>query len=155
MAQEIPNNMTQSNSSQPPIIKYGEGDSTLQAVGGLTGLRTLVETFYRIMANTTEFRPLFDMHPGDLETTIDKLTSFLSGWMGGERLYSKKYGKMHLPQAHAHLIVTEKEKAMWLNCMAAALDELKYSEELKGYLLPQLEFPAERIRQVSAATHQL
>ncbi len=147
--------MTKSNSSLPPLIKYGEGDSTLQAVGGLTGLRTLVETFYRIMENTPEFRPLFDMHPGDLETTIDKLTSFLSGWMGGERLYSKKYGSLHLPQAHAHLIVTEKEKAMWLNCMAAALDELKYSEELKGYLLPQLEFPAERIRQVSAAKHNL
>ena len=155
MAREIQNNMTNSSSPTNPLIQYGEGDSTLQAVGGLTGLRHLVETFYRIMENTPEFRPLFDMHPGDLETTIDKLTSFLSGWMGGERLYSKKYGSLHLPQAHAHLIVTEKEKAMWLNCMAAALDELKYSEELKGYLLPQLEFPAERIRQVSAAKHNL
>ncbi|TYL46518.1 group II truncated hemoglobin [Marinomonas sp. IMCC 4694] len=135
--------------SQPPT--YGEADGTLQAIGGLSGLQTLVETFYRIMENTPEFRPLFDMHPNDIEVTIDKLVCFLSGWMGGERLFSKKYGPISLPQAHAHLVVTEKEKAMWLDCMAAALDELDYSEDLKAYLLPQLAFPAERIRQVSAA----
>jgi hemoglobin len=140
--------MTDSN---PPV--YGESDGTLQKVGGLAGLQTLVETFYRIMENTPEFRPLFDMHPNNLELTIDKLVSFLSGWMGGERLFTKKYGPISLPQAHAHLIITEKEKAMWLNCMAAALDELGYPEDGKAYLLPKLEFPAERIRQVSAARH--
>lgn len=137
--------------SNPSV--YGEGDATLQAVGGLTGLQSLVETFYHIMENTPQFRPLFDMHPSSIELTIDKLVSFLSGWMGGEKLFSKKYGPISLPQAHAHLIVTEKEKAMWLNCMAAALDELGYPEDLKAYLLPKLEFPAERIRQVSAARH--
>jgi hemoglobin len=93
------------------------------------------------------------MHPNNLELTIDKLVSFLSGWMGGEKLFTKKYGPISLPQAHAHLIITEKEKAMWLNCMAAALDELGYPEDVKAYLLPKLEFPAERIRQVSAARH--
>ncbi len=132
---------------------YGEGDGTLHAVGGLFGLQTLVETFYRIMENTPEFRPLFGMHPNNIELTIDKLVSFLSGWMGGEKLFSINYGPISLPQTHAHLVVTEKEKSMWLNCMAAALDELNYPEELKAYLLPQLEFPAERIRQVSAARH--
>ena len=137
--------------SNPPV--YGESDGTLQKVGGLAGLQSLVEAFYRIMENTPEFRPLFDMHPNNLELTIDKLVSFLSGWMGGERLFTKKYGPISLPQAHAHLIITEKEKAMWLNCMAAALDELGYPEDVKAYLLPKLEFPAERIRQVSAARH--
>ncbi|MFQ3186565.1 group II truncated hemoglobin [Marinomonas primoryensis] len=137
--------------SNPPV--YGESDGTLQKVGGLAGLQSLVEAFYRIMENTPEFRPLFDMHPNNLELTIDKLVSFLSGWMGGEKLFTKKYGPISLPQAHAHLIITEKEKAMWLNCMAAALDELGYPEDVKAYLLPKLEFPAERIRQVSAARH--
>lgn len=143
--------MTNSHSPTPPLVQYGKGDNTLQAVGGLTGLRVLVQTFYRLMENTPEFRPLFDMHPSNIALTIDKLTAFLSGWMGGERLYAKTYGEINLPQAHAHLIVTEKEKAMWLDCMAAALNELEYSEELTHYLLPQLAFPAERIRQVSAA----
>ncbi|GAA0236023.1 group II truncated hemoglobin [Marinomonas primoryensis] len=137
--------------SNPPV--YGESDGTLQKVGGIAGLQSLVEAFYRIMENTPEYRPLFDMHPNNLELTIDKLVSFLSGWMGGEKLFTKKYGPISLPQAHAHLIITEKEKAMWLNCMAAALDELGYPEDVKAYLLPKLKFPAERIRQVSAARH--
>tara|TARA_R110002074_G_scaffold170005_2_gene331870 strand:+ start:5388 stop:5786 length:399 start_codon:yes stop_codon:yes gene_type:complete len=124
----------------------------LAAIGDLFGLQTLIETFYRIMKNTTEFRPLFDRHPNNIELTIDKLVSFLSGWMGGEKLFSKKYGPISLPQAYAHLVVTEK-KAMRLNCITAALDELNYPEELKAYLLPQLEFPAESIRQASAARH--
>ena len=134
---------------------YGEGDGTFQAIGRLSGLQSLVETFYRIMGETPEFRPLFDMHPNNLELTIEKLVAFLSGWMGGEKLYAQKFGPISLPQAHAHLIVTDKEKAMWLNCMAAALDELGYPDELKAYLLPKLEFPAERIRQVSTIRHNL
>lgn len=134
---------------------YGEGDGTFQAIGRLSGLQSLVETFYRIMGETPEFRPLFDMHPNNLELTIEKLVAFLSGWMGGEKLYAQKFGPISLPQAHAHLIVTDKEKAMWLNCMTAALDELGYPDELKAYLLPKLEFPAERIRQVSTIRHNL
>lgn len=133
---------------------YGEGDATLQAVGGLDGLKRLVESFYRIMENTPAYRPLFDMHPADTQLSIDKLVAFLSGWMGGERLYAKTYGKIHLPQAHAHLVVTDKEKAMWLNCMAEALNEQNYPDALKRYLIEKLEFPAERIRQVSQIHHQ-
>lgn len=135
---------------RPP---YGEEDGTLQAVGGLSGLQTLVETFYRLMETTPEYRPLFDMHPKNLPLTIEKLVAFLSGWMGGERLYAQKFGPISLPQAHAHLVVTEKEKAMWLNCMEAALIELGYPEDLRAYLLTKLEFPAERVRQVSAIRH--
>lgn len=138
------------DSFRPP---YGEGDGTLQAVGGLSGLQTLVETFYRLMAATPEYRPLFEMHPKNLPLTIEKLVAFLSGWMGGERLFSQKFGPISLPQAHAHLVITEKEKAMWLNCMEAALIELGYQEDLRAYLLTKLEFPAERIHQVSAARH--
>jgi truncated hemoglobin YjbI len=81
----------------------------LAPIGDLFGLQTLIETFYRIMENTTEFRPLFDRHPNNIELTIDKLVSFLSGWMGGEKLFSKKYGPISLPQAYAHLVVTEKK----------------------------------------------
>ncbi|AEF53120.1 globin [Marinomonas posidonica IVIA-Po-181] len=132
---------------------YGEGDATLQAVGGLDGLRRLVDCFYQIMESTPEYHPLFDMHPPDIQVSIDKLVAFLSGWMGGERLYAKTYGKIHLPQAHAHLVVTDKEKAMWLNCMSNALDHLGYPDDLKSYLIDKLEFPAERIRQVSQMQH--
>ncbi|TDO97359.1 group II truncated hemoglobin [Marinomonas balearica] len=134
-------------------MAYGDGDSTYQALGKLEGIRTLVEAFYRIMESTPDYRPLFDMHPSNTHVSIDKLVAFLSGWTGGERLFAKTYGQISLPQAHAHLIVTEKEKQMWLGCMSDALDTLDYPDDLKAYLIEKLNFPATRIHQVSQARH--
>jgi len=49
---------------------------------------------------------------------------------------------------HAHLAIHEKERDMWLNCMAEALGKQPYSDDFKVYLLEQLNVPAERIRMV-------
>lgn len=130
-------------------IKYGEGDGTLQAVGGMEGLTELVHAFYRIMASNADYRPLFDMHPQPIDTSIDKLILFLHGWMGGEKMYAKKYGQIALPRAHAHLHVDDSNRMMWLNCMSEALVECGYPEDLQQYLIAQLSVPAGRIQQVS------
>ncbi|TPE55277.1 group II truncated hemoglobin [Maribrevibacterium harenarium] len=130
-------------------IKFGEGDGTLQAVGGMEGLTKLVHAFYRIMASNEDYRPLFDMHPQPIDTSIDKLILFLHGWMGGEKMYAKKYGQIALPRAHAHLHVDDSNRMMWLNCMSDALQECGYSADLREYLITQLSVPAGRIQQVS------
>ncbi|RDL44962.1 globin [Marinomonas piezotolerans] len=130
---------------------YGEGDATLNAVGGMEGLTKLVHCFYRLMETTPDYRPLFDMHPQPIDTSIDKLILFLHGWMGGERMYAKKYGQIALPRAHAHLNVNDAERMMWLNCMADALAECDYPDDLKDYLISALSVPAGRIQQVSQA----
>ncbi|WCN11576.1 globin [Marinomonas mediterranea] len=134
-------------------MTYGNGDATYRALGQLEGIQTLVEAFYQIMESDSRYRPLFDMHTDETPIAIDKLVAFLSGWTGGERLFAKTYGQISLPQAHAHLIVTEKEKKMWLGCMSDALDSLNYPEDLKVYLIEKLKFPATRIHQVSQARH--
>lgn len=128
---------------------YGQGNTTFKAVGAEKGLRKLVEDFYLVMSTQPRFAPLRAMHPQDLGLSIDKLYCFLSGWMGGERLYSQRYGAINIPQAHAHLTIGSKEKQMWLDCMDAALARQSYPDELKVYLIQQLEIPAERIRQAS------
>ncbi|WP_191601745.1 group II truncated hemoglobin [Marinomonas algicola] len=140
---------------KPDNIDYGKGDSTLRAVGGHKGLHQLVEDFYLTMSTQSEFKKLRDMHPTDLKLSIDKLYCFLSGWMGGERLYSQKYGSISIPQAHSHIDVGYEDKKMWLDCMAIALEKQAYPKELIRYLLIQLEIPAERIRQVSAARQSI
>ncbi|CUB03719.1 group II truncated hemoglobin [Marinomonas fungiae] len=132
---------------------YGDGDATLQAVGGMEGLTKLVHNFYRIMAEVPAYRPLFDMHPQPIDTSIDKLILFLHGWLGGERLYAQKYGQIALPRAHAHLKVNDKERLMWLNCMSDAISDLGYPEDLREYLVAAFSVPAGRIQQVSQATH--
>jgi len=89
------------------------------------------------------------MHPKDLELSVDKLVSFLSGWMGGEALYLKKYGGGGMPKVHMHLDIGEAERDMWLSCMHEALLKQDYPKQLVIYLMTQFSFPAQRIYEVS------
>lgn len=132
---------------------YGEGSETFDAVGGLEGLQKLVTNFYQIMHESPDYRAIRDMHPDNLDLSIDKLVSFLSGWMGGEALYLKKYGGGGMPKVHMHLEIGKAERDMWLACMNEALSKQDYPESLVKYLNSQFVFPAERIHQVSMAMH--
>ena len=131
--------------------QYGSGSSTYKAAGGLNGIRQLCEDFYNIMDDSKDYKPLRKMHTGDLATSKDKLACFLSGWMGGEDLYMKKYGSINIPQAHAFLKIEIEERDMWMSCMAEALRKQDYSGSLVKYLIVQFSIPAERIRLASKA----
>jgi len=134
--------------------KYGFEDTTYKAVGGYDGLVKLVDDFYDAMETLPEAKRIRDMHPDDLEVTKDKLVYFLSGWMGGPRIYPEKYGRgLSLPMAHQHLKITAEDAQAWLICMQAALDKSNYPQDLKDYLMEQLAFPANRINQVSQMQH--
>ena len=98
-------------------VQYGEGDASFQAAGGLEGLRKLVDRFYQAMDELPEAKAIRAMHPRDLTVARDKLTLFLSGWLGGEKLFSKTYGPIIIPVAHAHLDIDEPERDAWLACM--------------------------------------
>ncbi len=134
--------------------KYGEGSATYEAVGGFVGLQKLVTEFYHLMDESPDYKGIRDMHPKELDLSIDKLASFLSGWMGGEALYLKKYVGGGMPKMHMHLTIGEAERDMWLACMHEALIKQNYSDSLISYLMVQLAFPAERIHQVSNSIHQ-
>lgn len=127
---------------------YGEGSATYEAVGGLSGLQKLVTTFYHVMHESPAYKGIRDMHPENIELSIDKLVSFLSGWMGGDALYLKKYGGGGMPKVHMHLDIGKAERDMWLACMHEALLNQDYPESLVSYLMTQFAFPAERIYQV-------
>jgi hemoglobin len=129
---------------------YGEGDATHQALGGVEGIRRLVEAFYEEMDRLPEARRIRAMHPPDLSLSIDKLARFLSGWTGGPKLYSERYGPIRIPIAHRHLAVDESERDAWLACMKRALERRGCPEDLRRYMIEQLFVPAERIRVVSA-----
>ena len=133
------------------MANYGEGSATYEAAGGLSGLTSLVTDFYTIMDQSQDYKLIRDMHPADLEESIDKLVSFLSGWTGGEQLYAKKYKAIGIPRVHAHLSIDEAERDMWLACMHEALLKQKYPQSLVDYLMQQLAIPAERVRVVSVA----
>jgi len=124
---------------------FGKGDGSFQAAGGESGIRKLVEAFYRIMNEREDAKTIRDMHPDDLTVSIDKLARFLCGWMGGPKLYSEKYGGIAIPPAHAHIPIGEAEKLAWLTCMHCALEEQDYDAQFIQYLMTQLAVPAGRI----------
>ena len=137
--------------SEPSEHSYGKADATYQAAGQELGIRKLVDCFYDIMEENTDYRTIRSWHPRNSEISRDKLARFLCGWMGGPARYRERYGSINIPAAHKHLAVTEAERDQWLACMKEALNKQDYAESLKDYLLIQLAVPAEGIRRACSA----
>ena len=125
---------------------FGFKDTSFKAAGGVEGIRKLVDDFYDIMDASPQTRVIRGMHTTDLDVTRDKLARFLSGWLGGPRLYREKYGAISITGVHGHLDIGEQERDAWLGCMEQAIAKQDYSEDFSVYLLEQLGVPAERIR---------
>ena len=127
-------------------ISYGNEDSSFHAAGEETGIRKLVEAFYKRMGSDSRFSTIYNMHPDDIETSIDKLARFLCGWLGGPKRFQEKYGSISIPSVHQHLNVGIDERDQWLTCMKESIDEQPYDLKFKEYLIKQLSIPAEVIR---------
>jgi len=125
---------------------YGNGDATYKAAGELEGITRLVDRFYDLMDRLPEAKTLRDMHAPDLRLSRKKLVYFLSGWMGGPKLFAEHYGAITLPVAHSHLPIDRDSTNVWLRCMEQALIELDYPLAFRTYLLEKLASPAESIR---------
>ena len=138
--------------SQSPA--YGVGDASYQAAGGIDGLQRLVDDFYTLMDERPEAAAIRAMHPESLELARDKLACFLSGWLGGPRLFSERYGPIAIPAFHAQWPIDENHSAAWLQCMAGAIARQPYAPDFADYLLTQLHVPAARIVQASGNRHK-
>ncbi|GAA6186150.1 group II truncated hemoglobin [Aliiglaciecola sp. NS0011-25] len=129
--------------------EYGVGNNSYLMAGELPGITKLVDAFYENMTVLGEAQKIRNMHSNDLTESRKKLTYFLSGWLGGPKLYAEHYGAINIPFAHRHLSVGVEERDAWLLCMQKAVDEQPYEASFKVYLMEQLRIPAERIRVVS------
>jgi hemoglobin len=129
---------------------YGVGANSYHAAGGLTGITRLVDKFFSNMETFPESEKIRKMHPQDLTESREKLTYFLSGWLGGPRLYSERYGGINIPETHKHLAIGDVERDAWLFCMQKAIGVQQYQDSFKDYLFAQLKIPAERIKQTCA-----
>ncbi|MCY1511064.1 Group 2 truncated hemoglobin YjbI [compost metagenome] len=105
------------------------------------------------MDSASEAAEIRRMHPQGLELSRDKLACFLSGWLGGPRLFSEKYGPIAIPAFHAQWPIDETHSAAWLGCMEQAIALQDYSPAFAEYLLTQLRVPAQRIVQASRNRH--
>ncbi len=130
---------------------YGIADNSYKAAGEIAGITKLVNAFYDFMGELPAAIDIRQMHPDDLSESRKKLAYFLSGWLGGPKLYSEHFGNIKLPVAHRHLSIGVAERDAWILCMQKALELQPYEDSFKVYLIEQLRVPAERIRMVCSA----
>lgn len=127
-------------------VAYGQQDHSFNTAGGYEGIRQLVDDFYTAMDTLPQAKHIRDMHSPNLEESRDKLTRFLTGWLGGPKLFSEKYGPIRIPVAHRHLSIGPAERDAWLACMQVAVNKQPYPQDFRDYLMTQLYVPAERSR---------
>ncbi|HVJ32828.1 MAG TPA: group II truncated hemoglobin [Terriglobia bacterium] len=108
-----------------------------EQMGGEAEVRRLVETFYDIVEHEPEGAPLHLLHlrgHGVAHSRIEQF-NFLSGFLGGPRLYVERYGHSDVRQMHAHVAIDRMARDAWLRCMEMAIDRIGLSAELKTALM--------------------
>jgi len=105
--------------------------SPYELLGGETGLRRLIDAFYRIMDEDPEAAGIRAMHAADLSPISQSLFEWLSGWLGGPPLYIMRKGTPCLTGPHKAFAIGPAERDQWLYCMRRALDEIGIDANLQ------------------------
>ncbi len=109
----------------------GPGESPYEQIGGDARVREMVDRFYDLMDLEPAYAGIRKLHPPSLETSREKLTMFLSGWLGGPGLYMEKYGHPMLRARHLPFAIASSERDQWMDCMKRAMEEVGVEEELR------------------------
>jgi hemoglobin len=118
-----------------------------ELLGGEQALHRLVDRFYELMDSEPEFYGVRKLHPADLSGSNQKLFMFLSGWLGGPRLYTRRIGPPMLRARHLPFPIGSAERDQWLACMRRALDETGVATpEFRAWLMKQLYGTADWMR---------
>lgn len=119
----------------------GNTPQTPYQILGDEGIRALCDAFYDIMDTLPEAAGIRAMHAEDLSPMKDKLTDYLTGWMGGPPLYADKHGTVCMTEPHEPYHIGPEERDQWLLCMDKALEQIQASDEL----VEMLKIPLFRI----------
>lgn len=89
------------------------------------------------METRADAQPLLAIHAQPLTGIRQKFYEFLSGWLGGPRLFEEKYGHPRLRMRHMPFHIGTELRDQWLLCMYQALDEVVQDELLRMQLRAQ------------------
>ncbi|GGG55187.1 globin domain-containing protein [Paenibacillus radicis (ex Gao et al. 2016)] len=107
----------------------------IETLGGVEGVRRIVESFYPKVLKDPLIGPLF---PEDIDPVMDKQTLFLTQFFGGEPLYTEQYGHPRMRARHMHVQITNDHANAWLRCMDQALAENVADEALREMIMERL-----------------
>ncbi len=125
---------------EPSEIDMNTAQTPYQILGE-EGVRALCSAFYDIMDTAPEAAHVRRMHAEDLSPMKEKLTEYLTGWMGGPPRYADKYGTVCMTEPHAPYQIGPRERDEWLWCMQQALVQIEADDGLKT----MLDVPLQRI----------
>ena len=119
-----------------------------EALGGLDGMRALVDAFYDRMEALPEAAGIRAMHPADPAGSREKLWMFLVGRFGGPQLYVERYGHPRLRARHLPFPIATAEAQAWMRCMDQALDavvqDAALHAELRSFFAQTADFMRNR-----------
>jgi hemoglobin len=114
------------------------GPTPFEQLGGEAAVRRLVDRFYDLMdgPDVVELRAL---HARKLDHARDKLTWYLTGWLGGPQLYVERFGHPRLRARHLPFAIGQRERDQWMACMRQAMAEQLADEALRASLDASLD----------------
>lgn len=112
-----------------------------ELLGGTeAAVRRIVDGFYDLMDTAPEARELRAMHAADLGPMRDRLTWFLSGWLGGPALYPERTGGgICMTSAHRPFAIDDRARDQWMWCMRGALDAAEVPAGVRDMVEPAFE----------------
>lgn len=121
--------MNHAPETAPHSPAANETRSPYDRIGGEAGVRRLVERFYDAMDSAPEAAGIRAMHAADLAPMRQRLFEFLSGGLGGPRLYDACVMSAHRPFA-----IGSAESDAWMSCMRRAMADVGIEEDLRVML---------------------
>jgi len=110
-------------------------------MGGEAAVRRLTDAFYDIMEREPDFALLRALHAADLAPMRWRLFAFLSGWLGGPRLYAGC-----VMSGHTRIAIGPQARDEWLACMDRAMAESEVHEAVGALIAPAFARMAEAMR---------
>lgn len=115
-----------------------------EAVGGMLFFERLVNGFYARVAVDPVLSPLYP--ESDHGPAKRRLALFLAQYWGGPTTYSDERGHPRLKMRHHPFVIGSAEQQHWMDAMAASVDELHPSSEVRKMLLEYFEKAAAHMR---------
>ncbi|MBL8623039.1 MAG: group II truncated hemoglobin [Myxococcales bacterium] len=120
-----------------------------ERVGGAAAVRRLVDRFYDRMDQRPDCADLRALHPPDLDRSRDKLTWYLTGWLGGPQEYVERFGHPRLRARHLPFPIGVAERDQWMSCMREAMAAELTDPALIGFLDTALANLADHMRNLA------
>ena len=103
-------------------------------IGGESQVHALVDRFYDLMDLEPGYAALRAAHGTELVNAREKLTMFLTGWMGGPQRYTEQFGHPRLRMRHMPFSIGISERDQWVACMDQAMQETAVDDALRTRL---------------------